>query len=135
MDYNIIRKRNIAGGEKVNKLKIGASVFSIHHSDGKAHPTHYWLEEKGKVTQIAETKIDKTKFVEWKKEEQMNSLNLGHCEYEFSEARMLAPSIDGFCYYMAELPDMEQYKDGELYKVPTNVLKKHMRTYKSPWEE
>jgi hypothetical protein len=114
----------------MNQLKLATRVFSIHHSDGKAHPTHYWLEDEGNVVRL-QSKND-SKVVEWKKKD--DQLLLGHSEYEFSEKTMLAPSIDGFCYYMAELPEMEQYKDGGLYKVPTNILKAHMKTYKSPWE-
>jgi hypothetical protein len=114
----------------INQLKIGTRVFSIHHSDGKAHPTHYLLEYEGNVIRISETLI-------WI---QHNDSPIGHAESNFSKGLNIAdknrivPSIDGFCYYMAELPEIEQYKDGDLYKVPTSILKAHMKTYKSPWE-
>lgn len=107
----------------MNQLKIDSRVFSIHHSDGKAHSTHYWLEYQGMVCRI-------------KNEPDMKLVDWGRgAQFEHGEKMFLAPSSDGYCYFMAELPNMEQYRDGDYYKVPTQTLLDHMASYKSPWEE
>lgn len=106
----------------VNQLKVGVRVLSIHHNDGKAHPKQYWLELEGIVSRVKNE--PNMQLVDWDKNVQFAS----------GEKRALAPSRDGFCYYMAELQDMDKYKDGEYYKVPTDILLAHMKTYKSPWE-
>jgi hypothetical protein len=103
----------------MNQLKLRTRVFSIHHCDGNQHPMHYWLEEEGKVRRIH--KAPGLRVVDWGKAPHFDEM-------------YLKPSKDGFCYFMAELPDMERYKDGDLYKVPTFVLKEHMASYKSPWK-
>lgn len=108
----------------MNQLKVGTRVFNIACSDGKAHPTHYLLEEKGIVDRI-KVYDDETSVVGW------GSMSVFKGK---SSDRFLKPSSDGFCYFVAELPNMEQYKDINFYKVPVQVLKAHMKSYKSPWE-
>jgi hypothetical protein len=102
-------------------MKIGVRVFSIHHDDGKAKPLHYWLEEEGVVKRIKNT--PEMKLVDWGKA----------THFDNGEKMFLMPNKQGFCYFMTELPDMDKYKDGNWYKVPTDILIKHMKSYKSPW--
>lgn len=115
--------------KEMNQLEVGKRVFSIHHSDGKAHPTVYFLEQKGIVDRMKTEEVGKRdyKVIAW-----------GHMSvFDNMEDKFLKPSSDGFCYFMAELPDMEQYKIenewGTFYQVPTKTLKEHMKSYKSPW--
>lgn len=109
----------------LNKWELGKRVFNLHHADGKARPEHYWLQDMGVITKIT------PQMVEWKQPNA--SVILGTMATPFSEPSMLAPNTDGFCYYMTELPDMDQYRDGGLYKVPRALLLAHMKTYVGPW--
>lgn len=106
----------------MNQLKMGSRVFSIRSSDGKAKPEYYWLEEEGIVQRIKNT--SDMKLIDWGK----------FARFDCDEKMFLKPSSDGFCYYMAELSDMDKYKDGDYYKIPTKILKEHMKTYISPWK-
>ena len=106
----------------MNHLKVGTRVFSIISSDEKTIPQYYLLEEKGVVNKIKNS--NGIKLVQWK-----SNAVFGH-----SEELFLKLSSDRFCYFMAELPDMDQCKDRIWYKVPTSILKAHMTTYKSPWD-
>lgn len=103
----------------MNQLKLNSKVFSIHHAEGGSHPKHYMLQELGTVSELTDSYI---KF---------GPIYV----YPGKNAdTFFKPSSDGFCYYMAELPNMKQYKFVDLYKVPTALLKDHMKSYKSPWE-
>lgn len=107
----------------MNKLEVGKRVFVVSHADGKANPEHYFLDEKGIVNKVADN--GHFKIVRFGKDGMI---------FNTMEHIYLQPNRDGFCYFIAELSNMEQYyEDFELYKVPTKVLKEHMATYKSPW--
>lgn len=113
----------------MNHIIRDKRVFRIHHADSKARPEHYYLEEYGSVTNIIHYS-GKGPFsvIEI---DGMGSI------FDHMETQFLKPNRDGFCYYMAELPDMEQYlvnfQNLTLYKVPTKILKDHMKSYKSPF--
>ncbi|MNM84893.1 hypothetical protein D3C81_969970 [compost metagenome] len=105
----------------MNRMEIGKRVFSIHHADGKAKPEHYWIEFEGTIKRIENN--NQLKLVDWGKQ----------IIFSHSEDRFLKPNHDKFCYFMTEFENIEQYKDGELYKVPYKILIDHMKSYQSPW--
>lgn len=106
----------------MNKLKLGSRVFTILSSDGKAKPDNITLKEIGTVSNLTNT-------------EEMRVVGWGHTMiFESTEGEFLKPSSDGFCYYMAEPPNIDSYYENGFFKVPAITLKEHMATYESPWE-
>ncbi|MGF2716646.1 hypothetical protein ACQUY5_31285 [Bacillus cereus] len=103
----------------MNQLELGSRAFNVVSGDGKANPVFYLIEQVGVVDKLNE------RMIGWKHT----------MVFTNSEGIFLKPDIDGFTYYFSELPNMESYKDGNYYKVPTKVLKEHMKTYKSPWSK
>ncbi|MFF2798213.1 hypothetical protein [Lysinibacillus xylanilyticus] len=105
----------------MNVLYIGIRVFNIMSGDGKAKPEYHIVKEVGTVDKLRHS--GNQSMVAW-----------GYTMiFQSTEKDMLEPNSDGICYYFAELPNMDSYRDGEFFKIPTEVLKAHMATYESPW--
>lgn len=116
-------------GLLVNKLTVGSRVFQLSHSDGKAKPDFYFLQHHGVVSAINTSRIPNSISFTDLKGSALASLFSGP-----SEDRFLKPNPDGFCYYIAEPPNLTSYEVvNGFIKVPLVELKRHMATYLSPW--
>ena len=109
----------------MNKIEVGKGIYTISHADGCAKPKYYYIEKLGEVISItannsfSDIKTDNHLFV----------------IYGTMEEMFLKPNMDGFCYYMGEISNIDKYEKNEYgrYKIPTKILKDFMKTYKNPW--